>query len=170
MVQRRPPLPRRLRALCAVLPAAGLLVPLAAAPAVPATLRGAGVQRPSGPDPAVPGHLTTAAGSESACDPGGGPPCTGAEGGGDDRTAYGPSAPNASGDAVSYRVTVPPPPPSASPAPDLSGTPQPVPGSGAGGRLPETGSAGALPLIGLAALGCLLAGLMALATRTRRRR
>ncbi|WP_033218745.1 LPXTG cell wall anchor domain-containing protein [Kitasatospora phosalacinea] len=123
MVQRRPPLSRTPRALCAALLTAGLLVPLAAAPAVSATPPGAGAQRPTGPGPARPGDLV--ARSLAAGAPGPGP---------------------STGDA-----------------------PRSAPGPGEGGRLPDTGSAGALPLIGLAALGCVLAGLMALAARARRR-
>ncbi|MGW4808243.1 hypothetical protein [Kitasatospora sp. NPDC004272] len=203
MVQRRPPLPRTLRALCAVLPVAGLLVPLAAAPAVPATLRGAGTQRPIGPDPAVNlpahGNLTMAANSVPTCDDSDGSPCNDTEGGNNhtrlDDTATldlkgsrtrraqtrtsNTVAPALTADTrLANTATVPSPSPStsagpspsASPSPHPSGAPRPVPGPGTNGRLPETGSAGALPLVGLAALGCVLAGLMVLATKSRRRR
>ncbi|GAA2104991.1 hypothetical protein GCM10009759_41720 [Kitasatospora saccharophila] len=105
MVQRRPPLPRTLRALCAVLPVAALLVPLAAAPAVPATLRGAGTQRPIGPDPAVNllthGNLTMAANSVLTCDDSDGSPCNDTEGSNNNRTMYVKSDPNAPGDNAS---------------------------------------------------------------------
>ncbi|GLW74579.1 hypothetical protein Kpho02_68770 [Kitasatospora phosalacinea] len=94
-----------LRALCAVLPVAGLLVPLAAAPAVPAALRGAGTQRPIGPDPAVSllahGGLTMAANSVLTCDPSDGSPCNDTEGSNNNRTRYVKSDPNAPGDNAS---------------------------------------------------------------------
>ncbi len=105
MLQRRSPLPRMLRALCAALPVAGLLVPLAAAPAVPATLRGAGTQRPIGPDPAVSllahGNLTMAANSVLTCDDSDGSPCNDTEGSNNNRTKYVKSDPNAPGDNAS---------------------------------------------------------------------
>ncbi|MFB7948470.1 hypothetical protein ACFC6L_26535 [Kitasatospora phosalacinea] len=94
-----------LRALCAALPVAGLLVPLAAAPAVPATLRGAGTQRPIGPDPAVSllahGNLTMAANSVLTCDDSDGSPCNDTEGSNNNRTKYVKSDPNAPGDNAS---------------------------------------------------------------------
>ncbi|MFF4342339.1 LPXTG cell wall anchor domain-containing protein [Kitasatospora sp. NPDC001540] len=124
------------RALCAALPVAGLLVPLAAAPAVSLPARG---------------DLTAAADLAG----------TGAAGG--------RSGGLARGDAASWKVpgSSPTPPPSPSPSPFLS--PSSSPSGAASGRLPETGTAGALPLIGLAALGCVLAGLMVLVAKARRK-
>ncbi|MFJ4676389.1 MULTISPECIES: hypothetical protein [unclassified Kitasatospora] len=112
MLQRRSPLPRRLRALCAVLPAAaGLLLPLAASPAASAVPHG---PRPAVVRPAHPGPATAA-------------------------------------------------------RPVAAADPAPAPGAPEGSRLPGTGGAGALPLIGLAALGCVLAGLLVLLSKARRR-
>ncbi|MFC8718018.1 hypothetical protein [Kitasatospora sp. NPDC057198] len=163
MVQRRSPRPRTLRVLCAALPVAGLLVPLAAAPA-----------------PALPAHGNPAVAAKSVltCDGSDGSPCNDTGGSDNDRTGYVESDPDAPGGTGPDDTATPDsstvPPPSASPSQRPSGTPQPVPGPGVSGpgvsgRLPDTGSAGALPLVGLAALGCALAGLMVLASRARRR-
>ncbi|WP_282202387.1 hypothetical protein [Kitasatospora fiedleri] len=115
MLQRRSPLPRRLRALCAVLPAAaGLLLPLAASSAASAASAVPHGPRPAVVRPAHPGPATAA-------------------------------------------------------RPVAAADPAPAPGAPEGSRLPGTGSAGALPLIGLAALGCVLAGLLVLLSKARRR-
>ncbi|MFJ5232481.1 hypothetical protein ACIQBJ_21625 [Kitasatospora sp. NPDC088391] len=111
MLHRRPSLPRLLGALCAVLPVAGLLVPLAAAPAVPA-VRGAGTQRPIGPAPAVNllahGNLTMASNSVLTCDSSDGSVCNDTEGTNNNRTKYVKTDPAAPGNnASSAQLEVP---------------------------------------------------------------